>query len=54
MNPTAAQVRSYLVNDNGWTDEEVDQLFGYYFRHINEDGTTGLTRDQWTELSAGF
>ncbi|QKN87810.1 hypothetical protein NEBULOUS_49 [Microbacterium phage Nebulous] len=52
--PTEAQVRSYLVDENGWTEEEWEQFSGYYFRHINADGTTNLTRDQWTELASSF
>lgn len=52
--PTIAEVRRYLMEDNGWTAEEVDQLEGYYFRNINADGTTNLTRDQWTELAQNF
>ncbi|QFG04722.1 hypothetical protein SEA_CHICKENKING_53 [Microbacterium phage ChickenKing] len=46
--PTFQEVRNYLINDNDWTAEEVDQLAGYAFRHINQDGTTTMTRDQWT------
>jgi hypothetical protein len=52
--PTIDEVRRYLMDDNGWTSEEVDQLEGYYFRHINQDGSTNLTRDQWTELAQKF
>lgn len=52
--PTEAQIYTYLVDENGWTEEEVHQLLGYYFRHINEDGTTDLTFDQWTELASNF
>lgn len=54
MNPTTAQLTAYLINDNGWTAEEVDQLLGYYFRNVNADGTTTLTRDQWSILAMGF
>ncbi|QKY80292.1 hypothetical protein SEA_LEAFUS_55 [Microbacterium phage Leafus] len=51
--PTIEQVRAYL-RSNGWSDEELAQFEGYYFRAINADGTTGLTRDQWTFLASGF
>lgn len=46
--PNFNEVRIYLTDFNGWSDEEVDQLAGYAFRHISEDGTTNLTRDEWT------
>lgn len=52
--PTAEQVRKYLMDDNGWTQEEWDQFSGYYFREINADGTTGLTFDAWTRLASDF
>lgn len=54
MNPTADQVKYYLIEDNDWTEEEWDQFAGYYFRHINQDGTTDLTTDQWTDLATNF
>jgi hypothetical protein len=53
-NPTEEQVRKYLMEDNGWTEEEWHQFSGYYFRNINPDGTTTLTRDQWTRLAEEF
>ncbi|QDP44108.1 hypothetical protein SEA_JENOS_58 [Microbacterium phage Jenos] len=52
--PTAEQVRKYLMDDNGWTEEEWHQFSGYYFREINADGTTGLTFDAWTRLASDF
>ncbi|AUX82891.1 hypothetical protein PBI_HAMLET_55 [Microbacterium phage Hamlet] len=52
--PTEEEVRKYLMEGNGWTEEEWHQFSGYYFRAINADGTTSLTRDQWTFLASGF
>lgn len=52
--PTAEQVRKYLMEDNGWTEEEWHQLSGYYHWEINADGTTNLTFDAWTRLASDF
>ncbi|AUX82642.1 hypothetical protein PBI_MARTIN_57 [Microbacterium phage Martin] len=52
--PTLEELRKYLMDDNGWTQEEFDQFTGYYFRGINADGTTSLSRDQWSFLAMGF
>lgn len=53
-NPTFTEVKTYLINENGWTEEEVNQLAGYYFRNINEDDSTTLSRDEWTRLASQF
>lgn len=52
-NPTTTEVRAFLKS-NDWTDEEVDNLFGYHFRMVNQDGTTTISRDQWTRLAEDF
>lgn len=54
FNPTEQQVRAYLIEDNGWTDEEWNQFAGYHFRYINADGSTTITRDMWTRLAEEF
>ena len=52
--PTAEELRRYLMDDNSWTQEEWHQFSGYYFRNINPDGTTTLSRDEWSILAMGF
>lgn len=54
MNPTLKQLTDHLINDEGWTQEEVDQLTGYYFRLINKDGTTEVDHDMWDALASSF
>ena len=53
-NPTYRQVREYLIEDNGWTEEEWDQFSGYYFREFDGFAATRLTWDQWTRLAQEF
>lgn len=48
VKPTIATIREHLL-ENDWTPEEADQFEGYFFRHINADGTTTLTFRQWEE-----
>ncbi|QOI67044.1 hypothetical protein SEA_MAELINDA_56 [Microbacterium phage MaeLinda] len=53
--PTLEELRKYLMDDNGWSEEEWHQFSGYYFRAIDPvAGTTSLSRDQWSFLAMGF
>ena len=53
-NPTISEVKRYLVEDNGWTEEEFNQFEGYHFRLVNPDGTTTVDTDTWTRLAEDF
>jgi hypothetical protein len=47
--PSIEELRKYMMDDNGWTEEEWHQFSGYYFRDMDPvAGTTSLTRDQWS------
>lgn len=53
-NPPEAEVRRYLIEDNGWTEQEWDQFAAFHRDSINADGTTTLSRDEWTRLAEEF
>lgn len=52
-NPTETELSSVL-SEAGWTPEQLDQFLGYYYFHINRDGTTNITREQWERLADTF
>lgn len=54
MNITLAQLKSHLIENKGWTEEEFFQFAGFYFRQIDADDNTNLPLDVWEQLANEF
>ena len=48
-NPTVADIRHYLIIENGWADIEVADLLEAHADAVREDGTTSATYAQWEQ-----
>lgn len=50
-NPTIASLREHFVADNGWTELELQDMLDRYPQHVNADGTTNISHDEWEALA---
>lgn len=51
MNPTVSDLKSHLVEGNGWTEEEFTAFAAANDDKITRDGNTSVDHDQWEYLA---